>query len=179
LCLPVREDAAIAPVSPYGYHKAIQEGMLREYAELFGLPGSIARVFSVFGPGQRKLAVWEMAQRAIRGDFSVRGTGVETRDYLFVEDVAPALNCQLMNAPCAGEAINVGSGESWTMRDMAEALYSELGLRGSPVFDGQASPGTPLHWCADVARLRALGFQPQIGVREGLRRTARWILQNA
>ena len=58
--LPVREDAPVAPISPYGFHKAACELLAREYSECFGLTLVVCRIFSVFGPSQRRLLVWEL-----------------------------------------------------------------------------------------------------------------------
>lgn len=173
--LPVRESDPVSPLSPYGYHKAMQEWLIAEHGQLFGLRCCIARVFSAYGPGQRRLAIWEMAQRARRGDYSVRGTGDETRDYLFVEDVGRALVSLAQSAPFRGEVVNVASGTEVTVRRAAASIYRALGIDARPVFDRETMPGAPSHWRADVTVLQSLGFQPRTSFDAGIAVTAEWI----
>src|SRR5262249_52544890 len=91
--LPVTEDANLAPISPYGFHKAACELLATEYSECFGLDIIIARFFSTFGEGQRRLLIWELyRQLAAPGDAVVlNGTGKESRDYLEVTDAMTAV----------------------------------------------------------------------------------------
>ena len=139
--LPIPENTERAPISPYGYHKLIKELLLEEYVALHGIRGSAARIFSTFGPGLRRLAVWDIARRMLAGDFSVEGTGRETRDYLYIEDVAAALLQITVAAQHQGEAINVASGIETEICQLALLIGRELGIRSidlacEPVDDG-------------------------------------------
>jgi nucleoside-diphosphate-sugar epimerase len=178
--LPVREDAAGAlPISPYGYHKRAVESLCAEFRHLFGVRVSVARIFSTFGPGLRRLAVWEIATRALRGDASLRGDGTESRDYLYVDDVARAFLAIAASAPFEGEAVNVASGVEVPIAELAREVRRGLSLAGDAAFDGRPAPGSPRRWVADVARLRALGFAPRETLRSGLQRTLPWIRAEA
>jgi UDP-glucose 4-epimerase len=174
--LPVKETAERSPISPYGYHKVVSELLLEEYVALYGARGSVARIFSTFGPGLRHLAVWDIARRMLAGDFRLEGTGQETRDYLYIEDVAAALLQIAVSAEHRGEAINVASGTETEIRQLAALVGRELGL-GSVDFAGDSMTvvGKPTRWRADVARLRGLGFSPSFSLDEGLSATLRWI----
>src|SRR5262245_60209175 len=125
--LPVAESAPAAPISPYGYHKLVCELLGREYAACFGLDVIALRLFSVFGPAQRRLLVWELFdQLAGPADVAVlQGTGRETRDYLHVDDVAAAV-LGLAALPIAAEgrfeAVNVASGEEIAAIEVARLL---------------------------------------------------------
>jgi UDP-glucose 4-epimerase len=169
--LPVSEDAPLAPISPYGFHKLHQELLLREYVQLHGVNGCVARVFSTYGENLRRLAIWEMTRRALAGHYDVLGSGQETRDYLYAGDVGRAL---VVIAEKATGAINVASGEEVSMREVAERVYEAAGIRDKPNFTGEVMRGSPAHWRADVTRLRALGFAPPAW-RRGLEQTVRWI----
>lgn len=173
--LPVSEGAPRRPISPYGYHKLFQEALVDEYRELHGLAACVARPFSIFGPGQMKLAVWDIARRALEDDRQVRGSGTDTRDYLYVGDAVRALALVLERANFAGEAINVASGTSVTIRELTTELYRALGIERAPLFDGVPMFGAPSHWEANIGMLRSLGFEPQVTLRDGLQRTAAWI----
>jgi UDP-glucose 4-epimerase len=174
--LPVAETAERSPISPYGYHKVIKELLLEEYVALHGARGSTARIFSTYGPGLRHLAVWDIARRMLAGDFKVQGSGRETRDYLYIEDVAAALLQIAVSAQHRGEAINVASGTETEIRHLATLVGRELGLaRVDTAGDSMPTIGKPIRWQADIARLRALGFSPSFSLDEGLSATLRWI----
>ncbi|MFN2577935.1 MAG: NAD-dependent epimerase/dehydratase family protein [Pyrinomonadaceae bacterium] len=160
--LPVREDAAINPISPYGFHKAMCEMLARESAECFGLRVLVCRLFSVFGVNQRRLLIWELFRQLI-GDSEVlwlEGTGSESRDFLHVDDVAAAvfhLAEALLDTPRGYfEIANVASGEETRVAEIARhtrdivAPGKELRCRGT------ARPGDPRNWCGDISKLRSL-----------------------
>lgn len=173
--LPVDEDAPLRPVSPYGFHKLMQETLVDEYHSVFGMPAVKARLFSTFGEGLRKLAVWEIARRAMSGDRTVHGTGDEVRDYLHAEVVAAALVAVVRNAAFAGEAINVASGRGTTIRELAELIFAALGIEAAPQFTGSAAREKPVAWIAGVGRLASLGFEVPDTRDALLRRTIEWI----
>jgi len=174
--LPVTEEARVQPISPYGFHKYYQERLLDQYRALYGFSVCKARVFSTYGPGLTHLAVWDITRRALRGDYTTFGNGDETRDYLYVNDVAAALCCIGERAAFSGEAINVASGRETRIMELAEKIYLELGINATGrVLKRQESIGIPARWCADVSRLGLLGFTPRTSLDEGISQTVRWI----
>jgi UDP-glucose 4-epimerase len=174
--LPIPEDAEVKPISPYGFHKYYQEALLDQYRALYGVSVCKARVFSTYGPGLPHLAVWDITRRALRGDYTIFGSGEETRDYLYIEDVAAALCCIAERASFAGEAINIASGRETRILDLTEKIYLELGLDATTrLLKQQGSSGNPVRWCANVSRLERLGFTRRISLEEGISRTVNWI----
>jgi UDP-glucose 4-epimerase len=171
--LPIAEDAALAPISPYGFHKLQQELLCDEYHRVFGVPVVKARVFSTFGEGLRRLAVFELTRRALAGDATVLGTGAEQRDYLYAGDVAAAIRAIAEQGVFDGRAYNVASGVPIAIGDLASRIFAGAGL--SPQFTGSMPPGMPAAWAADVTRLQALGFTPRWTLDDALRRTIDWI----
>lgn len=166
--LPVPESAPRAPISPYGYHKACCEDLGREYAACFGLGIVVARLFSVFGPAQRRLLAWEIYQQLVGPEDAVwlEGTGAETRDYLHIDDATAALlaileGCSGLRGACL--VVNVASGEETRVLDLAGHL-KDLLASGKPVrCRGSAKPGDPARWWADISLLRSLarGWRPR------------------
>lgn len=177
--LPVAETAPAAPISPYGYHKLCQEILCDEYLHVYGVPVVKARVFSVFGEGLRRLAVWDLTRRALNGETTVLGTGEEMRDYLYAGDVADALHTIVERASFDGSAINIATGTGTTIGDLARRVFTLAGIDQPPRFTGQNPAGMPTAWVADVERLRALGWQPRHSLDDGLRRTIDWIREHA
>jgi len=175
--LPITEDHPVQPVSPYGCHSRIKELVAAEHRARHGVRVCIARLFSTYGPGLRRMAVWDIARRAMRGELTARGTGRESRDYLHARDAAAALVAICMRTPFAGEVVNVGSGEETEVRCLAGRIYSALGIAASCRFDGRVEAGKPLRWQADASTLRDLGFEPRIALETGVLETVRWIFR--
>ena len=167
--LPVSEDAATKPISPYGVHKAMCETLARESAEGFGFRIVVCRLFSVFGPGQRRLLIWELFKQLI-GSGRVAwldGTGSESRDFLPVDDVAEAvfqLAKKCLDAPeCYFEIVNLASGEEAKIVDVANQVCDIVAPGKEIACRGVARPGDPVNWRADISKLRSMipAWQPR------------------
>ena len=174
--LPVAESAPAAPISPYGWHKVVKEQLLRQYVALHGIRGSSARIFSTFGPGLGQLAVWDIARKVLKGELRLQGTGQETRDYLYIGDVARAIECIALCAPGWGEAINVASGVETRIGELARMISAHLGKPDAQFQGDQTSiAGKPTRWRADVGALTGLGFVPSMPMATALATTLDWI----
>jgi len=173
---PIGEQAPLAPISPYGWHKLQAEQLCLEYSTCFGIDTLSLRLFSVFGPGLRKQMYWDIFQR-MRGNevLTCPGTGEETRDYIHVEDVVAAIRVCMAHATFDGRAINVASGMSTSVRDAVETLIDKLGWQGRLEFDGGTRGGDPLHWRADIGMLNALGYRPVFDYERGITDLAKWL----
>jgi UDP-glucose 4-epimerase len=160
--LPVGEDAPLSPLSPYGFHKAACELVAREYAQVYGLRVTVARLFSLYGPRQRRLLLWELfTQAAGHGDTVVlAGTGDETRDYLHAEDACAAL-LALAAAPAergSVNTVNVASGREQRTAELAQLVIDAVAPKKRLVIGGQRRESDPSRWRADIAKLAALGL---------------------
>jgi UDP-glucose 4-epimerase len=158
--LPVGEDDPIAPISPYGFHKAASELVAREYAFCFGFDIVIGRIFSVFGPALRRLLVWEIFKQIAGHDSEIllQGSGEETRDYLGIDDLCRAflgLAGAHLDKPADGRvsAYNVASGTSTAVRALAERLCHLTTSQKAIRCLGQPRLGDPIHWLADTTKL--------------------------
>lgn len=174
--LPIREETKVCPVSPYGASKLGAEQYVSLYARLFRMRTAALRLFSVFGPGQRKQVVYDFIAKlhATPNHLLVHGTGDETRDMVYVDDVVSAALCVADRAPLEGEVYNVASGERTSVRQIAEAVAAQLELQPAFEFTGEVRPGDALHWVADISRLRSLGYEPTLGLQEGVDRICAW-----
>jgi UDP-glucose 4-epimerase len=170
LTLPIAEQAAIAPISPYGFHKAACELLAREYAECFGLHIVVGRLFSLFGPRQRRLLLWELYRQAAAGgpEIVLRGTGEESRDYLHIDDVA-AIFLHLASLDLPGLTIvNVASGEETNIRDLARMIARAAPVDCRITALGVTQPGDPVRWRADTSSLARLGSPQSRPLAEGI-----------
>jgi GDP-L-fucose synthase len=109
--------------------------------------------------------------------FVVWGTGLPRREFLHVDDLADAV-LFLTEHYSDDQHINIGTGSDLTISELAQEIAEVVGFRGRIEFDTTKPDGTPVKR-TDVARLVALGWQPSIGLREGLNNTYAWFLRNA
>lgn len=156
------EAAAPAPISPYGFHKWQCELLARQYAELYGIPTTVMRLFSVFGPRQKKLLVWEIFKQARDARrIHLRGTGREVRDYLPDDTLAEAVLrlAVLPPAKAAGASyfrlVNLASGTGIRIDKVAQLVAEYIGettveAAGVPI------QGDPQSLVADTTQLRAI-----------------------
>jgi UDP-glucose 4-epimerase len=177
LVVPMREDHPLLPISPYGVSKLALEHYLRVFNRLFGLRGIAVRPFSVYGPGQRKLVVYDLLKRILDGEdpLLISAPADVTRDFVYVEDVAAAIVALARAAPAEGEAYNLASGRPTSLRELADALLHATESAASAVFVGDQAPGNPNHWYGDVAKAASLGVTLDTPLRRGLMATLRWL----
>lgn len=177
------EDAALRPASIYAATKLAQEDLVRIASEALGIDYAIFRLQNVYGEGQSL----KNPYTGILSIFSTkirRGAilplfedGEESRDFVHVDDVVAALEAALSNPDAPNTVINVGSGVGTSVRDVAEMLNLALGGSSETFVTGEYRLGDIRHNIADIKRLKAfLGNGPQIGLEEGLRRFAQWVL---
>jgi UDP-glucose 4-epimerase len=174
---PVLETSALHPVSPYGLHKLQAEQHCLEYAKLFNVQTISARIFSAYGPGLRKQLFWDVFQKA-QGSNTVElfGTGDETRDFIYVADLACALELLLKNGQFDGRSVNVASGQSTSVRLAVTSLFNTMGWSRSLRFNGNERQGDPINWQADISYLKRLGYSGGCSMEEGLSKVGEWLL---
>lgn len=172
--LPINEYDEIMPLSPYGKHKAEAEKILKKYHDDSGLKTCSVRVFSAYGPGLHKQLFWDLFLKA-RETKHIRlfGTGDESRDFIFIDDLVGAIECVAQNAPMNGECINVSSGIETRVSEAAQIFLNALGQTFELNFSGEVKEGDPVNWKADVRVLNELGFRTSVSLQEGLKRLAK------
>lgn len=179
---PLTEDMVPRPRSPYAATKLAGEAYCRAWWESFGVPTVALRYFNVYGPGQDPASEYaSVVPRFVTACLSgtrpvIHGDGEQARDFTFVEDVVDA-NLLAARAPeeARGLAFNIGGGAGPTsVQRLLELVASASGATPDPVHH-PARPGDIHRSHADVELARRLlGFEPQIGIDEGLRRTIDW-----
>lgn len=181
VALPASEDARPEPQSPYGAHKLGVEHYARQASALYGMKTANLRFFNVFGPRQSPQSGYAgvisiFIGRAVAGEpLVIFGDGAQTRDFVWVGDVVKTIVAALHGGPGAGEALNVGTGRAVSLRALAEAIGTAMGV-ATPVVHAPPRPGDILHSRADTRRLEAtLGLRLEAPLVEGLARTARWL----
>lgn len=177
--LPVKETDRIQPVSPYGFHKMQAEEHCDNFFKIFRVNTCSARIFSAFGPGLKKQLFWDIYLKT-KKESSIRffGTGQETRDFIFIEDLVQALDAIVENSPFEGEKVNVASGIETSIEDAVETMLNELKWKESFSFIGQIREGDPINWSADISLLNSYGFKPEFSLKSGLKIYTEWLKEN-
>ena len=173
--LPVTEDSLPLPISPYGVSKLAAEYLCRLYYTEYGVPTVSTRYNTIYGPRQRPDMAFHKLIRAMLRDepFPVYGDGEQTRDFTFVSDAVEA-TVRAANAP-PGSVYNVGGGSRVTLNHVVD-LLEELVDREARVKRQEKQAGDVRHTWADTSRIRdAIGFVPQVQLREGLGREVAWL----
>jgi len=180
--IPTPEEHPIRPLAPYGASKHAAEGYCELYARLHGLSTVSLRYGNVYGPRQdangEAGVVAIFCSRLLAGEpLVIYGDGRQTRDWVEVSDVVRA-NLLAADADVTGP-VNIGHGQETSVLGLLEELRSLERFRdaGEPRFEA-ARPGEVRRSCLRVARAREeLGWEPRVGLAEGLRRTLAWIEQ--
>ena len=170
--LPLDEESPLAPISPYGLEKSIDEQYGALFGELYGLSTFGLRYFNVYGPRQDPSSQYAgviskfAALMRTREPLTVFGDGGQSRDFVYVKDVARC-NVTALNGGCGG-VCNVGTGMSVTLLDLIDALAARTGVR--PEVNFAPPVAGDIRQSAMVPdRLRSLlGYVPQTSLAEGL-----------
>ncbi len=176
--LPAGEDHPILPTSPYGFHKYLGEQYLSYYRRVHGLETVVLRYSNVYGP--RQTPSTESGVISIFGSALLRGEppvifgdGTQTRDFVYVEDVADA-NLRALGRDIP-EPINIATGIETSINDLFAHLRTLTGTRVKPVH-GPAVPGEVHRISLAIQRAAALlEWRPRVSLEEGLRRTVEWL----
>lgn len=180
--LPYRETSPLAPRHPYEASKAAADLIARSYWHTFGLPVAVTRLANVYGGGDLNTSrlVPEAALAAIEGRRPViRSDGTLERDFLYVEDAVEAYLavCALLgDGRGAGEAFNAGGEEPHSVLEVVELTCRLAGSGVTPDVRGVGTPpGEITRQWVDSTKLRGMsGWEPRVGLEEGLRRTLAW-----
>lgn len=172
----IRETDALAPYSPYGYHKRIAEELFESYGKNFGLNVAIVRLFSVYGSELRKQLLWDACGR-LAGDATrlvLGGSGDEVRDWLHISDAVELLRMAAVHASRDGFIVNGGTGIPVTVREIAKQLCASWGMNTKLEFSGVSRQGDPLYLVADTDQSELLGVHPQIRWEVGVADYVEW-----
>lgn len=174
--LPIHESDPTVPISPYGVSKLSAERYVAVYSQLYGIPASSVRLFSAFGPRQRKQVVYDLFDRLADDphQLEVIGDGTQERDFAFVEDIAEAMIVVALRAAATGEVFNVASGSTHTIAQLVDGICDVLDVQPEISYTGNVRPGDANRWSVDMSALEALGYEARTTLASGLLATRDW-----
>jgi nucleoside-diphosphate-sugar epimerase len=182
--LPKQESMLPSPQSPYGAQKLFSEIYCQVFTKSYGLETVSLRYFNVFGPRQDStsqysgvLALFIPAVLQNRRP-TIYGDGLQSRDFVYVQNVVEA-NLLACTAPgAAGKAFNIACGDRITLNSMLQQINTITGKNISPIY-AEPRAGDIKHSQADISYARKhLGYEPRLSFHEGLERTIEWYGNN-
>ncbi len=166
---PTPENEAISPQYPYALTKYLGEEYCMHWNKVYGLNVTSLRFFNVYGPRARTSGTYGavfgvfLAQKINGRPYTVVGDGKQTRDFTYVTDIVNACITTAYNNDCAGEIMNVGSGNTYSINRLVELL-------GGTVTYIPKRPGEPDCTFADTSKiLRKTAWKPKVTFEEGVK----------
>ena len=171
--IPIREDDASKPISPYGASKLSAEALCIAYNSTYGLRSTCLRYFNVYGPRQSYSrysgVITIFTNRALRGeDLIIYGDGKQTRDFIYVKDIVDA-NLLIANCKRAyGQVFNVGTGKETSIKSLALKIIKIVGTDVKIIHKAPIK-GDIRRSVADISHIKEIAnYSPKISLNEGL-----------
>ena len=181
--LPRVESQAPDPISPYAVAKLAAERFCTSFSRVYDMEIVSLRYFNVFGPHQDPMSqyaavvprfIWTIASGE---PITVHGDGEQSRDFTYVDNVVAANLLAADARGAGGEIVNIASGSSTTVNELADAIGLLLGRPVERIFEPGRQADVHASWAGlDEAR-RLLGYEPEVALEEGLSRTAEFLLE--
>jgi len=174
-----QETSELKPRNPYAASKLGGERLAYSFFETYGLPVVISRASNNYGPyAYPEKIIPLFITNLIDGlQVPVYGKGRQVRDWLYVEDHCRAIKL-LVDRGINGEVYNVGGGQECENIELTLQLLAIMGKDERSIKFVQDRPGHDMRYSLDSSKLKALGWGPEVGLEEGLKKTVAWYLEN-
>ncbi len=176
------ENSKIHPTSIYGFTKHAQEDLCMITGKSLNIPVVAFRYQNVYGPGQSLKNPYTgilsiFSTRILNGnDINIFEDGLESRDFVFIDDVVDATILGLEKDEANFESFNVGTGDATDVLTVANTLNSAYGQSVNIKVSGNYRLGDIRHNFADISKAKnLLGFEPKFSFTEGINRFAQWV----
>jgi GDP-L-fucose synthase len=189
---PMREEDLLTGIleptnEPYAIAKIAGLKLCAAYNRQYGTSFTSCMPTNLYGPGDTfdpershviPALIYKFHQAKIKGDKTVvvGGSGLVRREFLFVDDLARAL-LLVMNTEQIYDWINIGTGEDLTIAQLAQHIKEVVGFTGQIEYDRSFPDGTPRK-LLEVSKIRSLGWQPNVTLRQGLEQTYAWYVSS-
>ena len=176
------EESKIHPTSIYGITKQVQEQMFMVMGKTLNIPTVALRYQNVYGAGQSLsnpyTGILSIFSTQIKNgnDINIFEDGLESRDFVYIDDVVDATILGIEKDEANGEVFNVGSGEAIDVLTVAKTLVKVYESDSKITVSGNYRLGDIRHNYADLAKVKAiLGFEPKIDFEEGIQKFIEWV----
>ena len=166
--IPTDETATISPQYPYALTKYLGEELVMHWGKVYGMSVISLRLFNVYGPRSRTTGSYGavfgvfLAQKLYNKPFTVVGNGSQTRDFIYVTDVANAFYRAALSGVCS-EIFNVGSANQYSINKLVELLEGDA-------VNIPKRPGEPTSSCADISKIKKmLLWEPVVSFEQGVK----------
>jgi len=181
VCPPQKEDMPTRPISPYAVSKLAAENYVKVFHDVYGLETVCLRYFNVYGPRQRGDSsyggvITKFIQRLLRNEsLLIYGDGNQSRDFIHVQDVVEANMLALENEEADGEILNVGTGKSTSINELARMLLELMNKNCGKIVHARAKRGDIRYSCADTTKAKKIiGLNPKYTLEDELRKLVEW-----
>lgn len=180
---PTPESYAPIQTSVYGASKLAAEAMIQAYGEYFGIKSFSFRFVSWIGERYSHGVVFDFIKKLQKNpsELEILGDGNQKKSYLHVEDGVKAIFMAMDNMPDLKNVVNLGHSDYLNVVDLADIVIQEMGLekvdyRFTGGVRGWLGDSPFVH--LDISKIRSAGFEPQVSIEDGIRRTVRYLLAN-
>lgn len=174
---PYQETFSVKPRSPYAVSKLAAEHYVRTIGYQNGVQAVCLRIFNAYGPGQRippshpPIIPSYLKQALTNSSIIIHGSGKQTRDYIYVDDVVNAMVTAATADGVDQEVINIGSGVETSVLELVRLVRQVTGRKPEEIYNPHKSEGTS-RMCADISKAyEKLNFLPMVPLETGLRLT--------
>jgi UDP-glucose 4-epimerase len=179
---PVNEEVLPRPLSPYGAGKLAGEAYCQAFAASHGMQTAALRFSNVYGPFSLRKegnAIPNFIRRSLSNEpMVIYGDGMQTRDFIYVEDLCDCIHRAATADGIGGEVFQVAIGAETAILDLAELVKKVTRAESEISFEPKRAGEIYKSW-ADISKARrVLGFDPQIDLEEGITRTVDWYREN-
>lgn len=178
--MPFGEDLPVnTPISPYAASKKGAEALAYSYHYLYGIEVAILRYFTVYGPaGRPDMSIFRFIKWIGEGTpIELFGDGSQSRDFTYIDDIAEG-TVRASETKMGYEIINLGGNKPYALNYAIELIEKYLGKKAERVLKPFFKADLKATW-ADIGKAgRLLGWQPEVSLEEGMRRTVQWHLEN-
>ncbi|MGB5756985.1 MAG: NAD-dependent epimerase/dehydratase family protein [Acidimicrobiales bacterium] len=181
--VPMDEDHPMDPTTVYGASKLVGEAYSRVMRHTYGMDVIVIRPFNTYGPreyhlGTRAEVIPKFVLRTMAGGRpAIFGSGLQTRDFTWVEDTARGIAAAAAADALVGDTVNIARGQEISIRQLAEKVLTIFGRGGEhPVFDAPRPGDVERHFADTTKAYRLLGWKPVVSIDEGLRRYVDWVV---
>lgn len=172
---PIDEDHPLNPTSPYAASKVAADRAAYSFYNTYDLPVAIIRPFNTYGPRHTYDVIPKFIALALKGQpLTVHGTGKQTRDFTYVDDMVRGFLLMGSHPKAVGRAVNFGTGRDVSVKVIAEKILKISGSSSKIVYTAERAAQVHRLICGYGLARKLFGFKPLVSLDEGLKRNIAW-----